>query len=366
MALDPILWAMKDAPVRDAGERMILMVLAEHADEDGCNAFPSISTLARYALCSTRNVQLKLRALADRGLIVEGDQRYPALLKLPHYKRPTNYDLAIPYSWFSNPDRINQFREGRGRDPITPEDRPDLADAPTRKERSDKGTPRKNRSDEPESDGAEMEADVKVRPREYYSGGESSSPVPQIRPVNPATEGGESDDKEGVNDIHPNLPSNSPQDPPPSQGALPLEAAAPAVAASSPKGEPTDGDDRKRGTRIPQPFHVTQEMVEWARERCPDVDGRTETENFEDYWLGISGQRGLKRDWVATWRKWMRTAQQRIEQRRAEQAARQGRPFKSRDVWGEMPSNPQGSLPGVDAPIDPGWFDEDDEPGGVA
>lgn len=50
-------------------------------------------------------------------------------------------------------------------------------------------------------------------------------------------------------------------------------------------------------------------MVEWARTDCPDVDGKRETERFCDYWRAISGAKGVKTDWPATWRNWMRRAQ---------------------------------------------------------
>jgi hypothetical protein len=42
---------------------------------------------------------------------------------------------------------------------------------------------------------------------------------------------------------------------------------------------------------------------------CPDVDLRAEHEKFTDYWLGVAGSRGVKADWPATWRNWMRKAQ---------------------------------------------------------
>jgi hypothetical protein len=69
--------------------------------------------------------------------------------------------------------------------------------------------------------------------------------------------------------------------------------------------------DRRQGSRMPDPFPVTAEMVAWAREHCPHVDGKRETERFEDHWRGKAGKDGRKLDWVATWRNWMRTAEDR-------------------------------------------------------
>lgn len=81
--------------------------------------------------------------------------------------------------------------------------------------------------------------------------------------------------------------------------------------------KPTDNQDQnsstkssaaKRGTRIPDDFAVTREMVTWARERCPHVDGRLETEKFINYWQAKAGREACKLDWVKTWQNWMLTA----------------------------------------------------------
>lgn len=60
-----------------------------------------------------------------------------------------------------------------------------------------------------------------------------------------------------------------------------------------------------RGTRIPNDFTVTPEMVTWARDRVPNVDGRLETERFVNYYRALPGAKGRKLDWPATWRNWM-------------------------------------------------------------
>ncbi len=68
-------------------------------------------------------------------------------------------------------------------------------------------------------------------------------------------------------------------------------------------------DAPKRGTRVPDDFAVTAEMVAWAREHTPDADGRVQTAAFIDYWRGKTGKDATKLDWPATWRNWMRKAQ---------------------------------------------------------
>ena len=73
--------------------------------------------------------------------------------------------------------------------------------------------------------------------------------------------------------------------------------------------------DRKLGTRLPDDFHPSPEMFEWFRENCPHVDGKTEHAKFCDYWRAKPGKDGRKLDWVATWRNWMRTAEERYKPR---------------------------------------------------
>lgn len=61
----------------------------------------------------------------------------------------------------------------------------------------------------------------------------------------------------------------------------------------------------RRGSRIPEEFQVTPEMVEWIDRECPSIDWRHHTKRFVNYWKSIPGQRGVKLDWVRTWQNWM-------------------------------------------------------------
>ncbi len=123
-------------------DRMLLAGLAEKADSDGCNAFPSRRTLARIALCDVKTVQRRLAALVEQGVIALGDQdtaRY-----IPKQARPKVYDLQIPATWYG-PERlarVNQDRANRGLQPLTNENRAPLSPAPPRVPRSDRGKPR--------------------------------------------------------------------------------------------------------------------------------------------------------------------------------------------------------------------------------
>jgi hypothetical protein len=66
------------------------------------------------------------------------------------------------------------------------------------------------------------------------------------------------------------------------------------------------GAKTPRGTRIPEPFIVTDEMVAWARRECPGLNHKRVTEKFVDYWISVPGAKGVKLDWPATWRNWLR------------------------------------------------------------
>lgn len=66
----------------------------------------------------------------------------------------------------------------------------------------------------------------------------------------------------------------------------------------------------KKKTKIPDPFMLTAEMRSWAAESAPAVNVKSETESFVDYWRG---EAKTKADWPATWRNWIRRAQQSAE-----------------------------------------------------
>lgn len=62
----------------------------------------------------------------------------------------------------------------------------------------------------------------------------------------------------------------------------------------------------KKGTRIPEPFDVSKDLLAWAEQEVPWLDTDKATKEFVDYWRGVPGQKGRKLDWDATWRNRMR------------------------------------------------------------
>ncbi|NUK74672.1 helix-turn-helix domain-containing protein [Streptomyces lunaelactis] len=140
MSFEAVLWATNDAPIANVNEFAVLTMLAEKADPDGCNAFPSRPTIAARTTVDPKTVLRALQSMEARGLIAQGDQRAAEYIRAD--RRPVVYDLLIPHSWFPNIDRINKERQERGRLPLTVSTRPEIAQAPEKKQRSDKGKPR--------------------------------------------------------------------------------------------------------------------------------------------------------------------------------------------------------------------------------
>ena len=63
----------------------------------------------------------------------------------------------------------------------------------------------------------------------------------------------------------------------------------------------------KHGTRIPSGFKVSEEVRQFAQENhLPDPD--LHIAEFIDYWTAIAGSRGIKLNWDATFRNWLRRA----------------------------------------------------------
>jgi hypothetical protein len=97
------------------------------------------------------------------------------------------------------------------------------------------------------------------------------------------------------------------------RAGLPLS---PIPSPQSPSALPAPAArDRKTGTRLPDDFEdqirARPDLAEWFRKECPHVNGKFELAQFCDFWRAKPGKDGRKLDWVATWRRWMRTAEDR-------------------------------------------------------
>ena len=82
------------------------------------------------------------------------------------------------------------------------------------------------------------------------------------------------------------------------------------------KEEAYASSKKKRGTRIKDDWVLPKDWGEWAlAEGWPENAIRLEAQKFHDHWKAAPGQKGVKLDWQATWRNWMRNSKSRKNQR---------------------------------------------------
>lgn len=66
------------------------------------------------------------------------------------------------------------------------------------------------------------------------------------------------------------------------------------------------GSTAKRGSRLPADWSPNPELLAWAGKTRPDLDLRNTVANFCDHFHSAAGQRGVKLNWEATFRVWIR------------------------------------------------------------
>jgi hypothetical protein len=59
-------------------------------------------------------------------------------------------------------------------------------------------------------------------------------------------------------------------------------------------------------SRISEDYQPTEKLLEWQQKNFPNVDAKLETEKFIDFFL--SSSKGVKNDWDAAWRNWIRNS----------------------------------------------------------
>lgn len=99
MSLRATLWAYDDAPVTNPTHLLVLIALADEADDRGRNAFPAVKRIAARARVQVRSTQKALRALEAAGLIARGDQSVAARRIRRADRRPTVWDLRLGVTW---------------------------------------------------------------------------------------------------------------------------------------------------------------------------------------------------------------------------------------------------------------------------
>lgn len=89
MSLKAMNWVWEHSPAVGT-ELLVLLAIADNADDAGANAYPSTDTLARKTRLDTRTVQRVIRRLEEHGHVVvdrgggRAANRYSVLLTTPH------------------------------------------------------------------------------------------------------------------------------------------------------------------------------------------------------------------------------------------------------------------------------------------
>ena len=77
-----------------------------------------------------------------------------------------------------------------------------------------------------------------------------------------------------------------------------------AAVAAAPASQPEVTKNGTRGTRLPADWKPSAADADFARQRGVNVANTAE--QFRDYWIAVAGAKGVKLDWPATWRTWVR------------------------------------------------------------
>lgn len=180
MSVGAVAWALQWAPVENAQEHVLLIALADRADEYGRAAWPYQEDLAARGRCSIRTVRRHLTAMEKRGLIVRGDQRLVA-----HFRpdqRPIVWDLDMSQRVPDAPvDHAAAGASNRRPDKMTGRSEGPGSDSG---ERPDKLTGRTNgASDTPNDRPDNMTGRTELCPSDR------TELCPPIRPVRPSSSG---------------------------------------------------------------------------------------------------------------------------------------------------------------------------------
>jgi hypothetical protein len=69
---------------------------------------------------------------------------------------------------------------------------------------------------------------------------------------------------------------------------------------------------KNRGTRLPSDWAPDPDLTQWAIAERPELGLTSEIEKFRDYWAAKAGAGGLKLDWPATFRNWIRNSKSEV------------------------------------------------------
>jgi uncharacterized protein YdaU (DUF1376 family) len=92
---------------------------------------------------------------------------------------------------------------------------------------------------------------------------------------------------------------------PPHEGANSPPNATP-IATNNHKPITNNQEKKTLGKRLASDFCLTKEWEDFCVEQRPELSPVKTFDQFKDYWIAQAGQKGVKLDWFATWRNWVR------------------------------------------------------------
>jgi hypothetical protein len=69
----------------------------------------------------------------------------------------------------------------------------------------------------------------------------------------------------------------------------------------------TKKEKKTLGKRLASDFSFPKEWEDFCQQTRPELSPTETFDKFRDYWIAQAGQKGVKLDWFATWRNWVRS-----------------------------------------------------------
>jgi hypothetical protein len=98
-----------------------------------------------------------------------------------------------------------------------------------------------------------------------------------------------------------------------------LQGAIPETETETEKETKVETEKKLRASRLPQDWQPNDRMLAFCENERPDLNPTEVSATFRDYWHSQAGQKGVKADWEATWRNWVRN--QRMAAKSPQRAA---------------------------------------------
>ena len=79
------------------------------------------------------------------------------------------------------------------------------------------------------------------------------------------------------------------------------------IATNNHKPITNTQEKKTLGKRLASDFSFPKEWEDFCQQTRPELSPVKTFDQFKDYWIAQAGQKGVKLDWFATWRNWVRS-----------------------------------------------------------